>query len=525
MSTTTDGPAAPGETSRRDIVVRCPADGRVVGSVPDLDPAAIGAEAARLRAAQPDWEALGPKGRSAHLLRWLDWLLDNEQRLLEMVQAEAGKSWADASLEMVVTMDVINYFTKHAAEFLGDRAIRPAGMANAARKLRVQVRPHQLVGLITPWNGPLAGPMMDVVGALVAGAAVLSKPSEVTPLAWSEAVRGWREIGAPPVLACVTGGPDAGVAVVDEVDMVMFTGSVRTGRRIAARAGERLIPCSLELGGKDAMIVLADADIERAAGGAVWGAMTNVGQACISVERVYVEAAVYDEFVAKVVEKVRALRQGMDGPGTFSTDIGAMVTSGQVDIVERHVRDAVAKGARVLVGGERGPGEGNFFQPTVLVDVDHSMACMREETFGPTLPIMKVSGEDEALELANDSEYGLSSSLWTGDPERADRLTRRIEAGSVAVNNALVATFQLPTPMGGWKQSGIGARFGGAAGVLKYCRQQTVVSERMTMKAEPNWYPVQPRRGRLIAKVARMLGANDWRRRLGRDPEKPSSAT
>jgi acyl-CoA reductase-like NAD-dependent aldehyde dehydrogenase len=498
------------------IEVRSPADGQLLGSVTNHGAAAVAAAAADLRAAQPGWEDQGPTARARHLLRWLDWLLDNERRLLRLVQAEAGKSWADASVEMAVAIDVINYYTKHAEEFLADRSVRPAGVANASRRLRVQVRPHQLVGLITPWNGPIAGPMMDVVGALIAGAAVLSKPSEFTPLSWAEAVRGWHEdIGAPPVLACVTGDGRTGAAVVDEVDMVMFTGSVRTGRVIASRAGERLIPCSLELGGKDAMIVLADADVERAANGAVWGSLMNVGQACISVERVYVEAPVYDEFVAKVTEKASAVRLGVDESGSFGTEIGALVTPAQVDIVERHVDEAVAKGARVLVGGKRSALGGTFFEPTVLVDVDHTMQCMREETFGPTLPIMKVSSEDEAIALANDSPYGLSSSLWTRDSARADRLSRRIEAGSVSINNALIATFQLPIPMGGWKQSGVGTRFGGAHGVLKYCRQQSVVSERIALNSEPNWYPVTPRKGRLMARIVRALGAHDWRRRIG----------
>lgn len=505
------GTEPPGE-----IGVHCPADGRLVGTVADMGSAEIAEVCSALRRAQPAWEALGPAGRRTWLLRWLDWLLDNEQRLLEMVQAETGKSWADASLEMAVAIDVINYFTKNAENFLADRAVKPAGVANAVRRLRVQVRPYPLVGLITPWNGPLGGPMMDIVGALVAGAAVVSKPSEVTPLTWAEVVRGWREgIGAPPVLACVTGGGAAGEAVVDNVDMVMFTGSVRTGRAIAVRCAQRLIPCSLELGGKDPMIVLADADLERASSAAVWGAMTNAGQACISVERVYVEDAVYDRFVSLVTEKAKALRQGMDKPGSFACDIGAMVTANQLAIVQDHVDDAVAKGARVLLGGNAS-GDGRFFEPTVLVDVDHSMLCMREETFGPTVAIMRVRNEDEAIELANDSEYGLSSSLWTGDPHRAERLTRRIEAGSVSVNNALVATFQLPIPMGGWKNSGLGTRFGGANGVLKYCRQQSVVEERLSLKSEPLWYPVVPTKSRLIAKMTRMLGAHDWRRRLGR---------
>lgn len=523
MNTTVQQPGSPGPQadSVKRIEIRCPADGRTVGSVTAAGPDEVAAVADALRAAQPAWEAIGPRARGRHLLRWLDWILDNEQRLLRLVQLEAGKSWSDAAVELAVVLDVINYFVDNGERFLADRKVRPAGVANAARRLRVRARPHQLVGLITPWNGPLAGPMMDAVGALMAGAAVLSKPSEVTPLAWTEAVRGWREeIGAPEVLAAVNGGGATGAAVVDAVDMVMFTGSVRTGRAIAARAGERLIPCSLELGGKDAMIVLADADLERAAGAAVWGSMMNAGQACVSVERVYVEAAVYEEFVEKVAAKVRPLRTGMDEPGAYSCEIGAMVTAAQVDIVERHIADAVAKGARILLGGKRKEEGSHFVEPTVLVDVDHSMACMREETFGPTLPIMKVRDEDEAIALANDSDFGLSSSLWTRDRHRAERLSRRIEAGSVSINNAIVATFQLPVPMGGWKQSGVGSRFGGPNGMLKYCRQQSVVEERIALKSEPNWFPVRTDRARQMAKLVRFLGAHDWRRRLGRTPRR-----
>jgi acyl-CoA reductase-like NAD-dependent aldehyde dehydrogenase len=518
MDQTAVGPIAATADSltQPEITVRCPVDGRRLGSVPDQRQPEIAEICADLREAQPAWEALGPKGRSAHLLRWLDFLLDNERRLLTLLQAEAGKSWADASMEMAIAIDVINYFTKNAEKFLADRKVRPAGAANAVRGLRVQVRPHQLVGLITPWNAPLAVPMMDVVGALVAGAAVACKPSEVTPLTWSEVVRGWRqEIAAPPVLACITGCGAAGASLVDQADIVTFTGSVRTGRAVAVRCAQRLIPCSLELGGKDAFIVLSDADLERAASAAVWGGMTNSGQACVGVERVYVENPVYEKFVSLVTEKVKALRQGMDDPGSFACDIGAMVTAAQIDIVQDHVDDAVAKGARVLVGGKRSA-QRNFFEPTVLVDVDHSMKCMREETFGPTIAIMRVTDENEAISLANDSVYGLSSSLWTRNPRRANRLSRRIEAGSVSVNNALVAALQLPAPMGGWKNSGLGTRFGGAQGVLKYCRQQTVVEERLQLKSEPVWYPVSPTKARLVAVAMRLLGAHDWRRRLGR---------
>ena len=233
------------------IDVHNPADGRLVATVPEVGAAEVEAMAKRLRDAQPAWEALGPDGRAVHLRNWLNWFLDNERPLGIIVQQETGKSWADASLEPLVAVDIINYYAKHAREFLSPRQVKPHSLAQMSKKLSVVYRPYQLVGLISPWNGPIANPILDVIGALAAGASVLSKPSEVTPLSWAECVRGWNEdIAAPPVLGNVIGAAATGAAVVDVVDMVMFTGSARTGRKIAARCGERLIPCSLELGGK-----------------------------------------------------------------------------------------------------------------------------------------------------------------------------------------------------------------------------------------------------------------------------------
>jgi acyl-CoA reductase-like NAD-dependent aldehyde dehydrogenase len=498
----------------RRIEVRCPGDGRVVATVPGHRPDDVSAMAGRLRDAQPAWEDMGPAGRAQVLRQLLDWLLDNQNRLTALIQDETGKSWGDAALEVGAGTDLINYYAGHAKEFLADREVRPWGAAGITRRLKVVHRPYQLVGVITPWNGPLGGPMLDGIPALAAGAAVLFKPSEVTPLTWREVTRAWVEdLGAPPVVANAVGGRDVGERVVDVVDMVMFTGSTATGRQIAARAGSRLIPCSLELGGKDAMVVLADADVERAASSAVWGSMMNSGQICISVERVYVEDAVYDRFVNLVVEKVKALRQGMDEAGSFATDIGAMITADQLEIVERHVADAIARGARVLTGGHRGAGQ--FYEPTVLVDVDHTMLCMTEETFGPTMPIMRVPDAATAVRLANDSDYGLSASVWSGDPAAAMLLARRLDAGAVNINNALISTFQLPVPMSGWKDSGVGSRAGGAAGVLKYCRPTSIVSDRVTLPAEPYWYPYRPWASRLQLRAIRLIGAHDWRRRLG----------
>jgi len=315
-----------------------------------------------------------------------------------------------------------------------------------------------------------------------------------------------RECGLPEgVLHVATGRGPTGEAVVEEVDMLMFTGSTRTGRVVAQAAARRLIPCSLELGGNDPMIVLADADLERAANLATYYSMQNCGQTCISIERCYVEAPVYDEFVEKVTDKVRELRQGnpVGGPGTV--EVGSMTFPPQVGIVEDHVNDAVAKGARVLAGGRRRSGPGYFYEPTVLVDVDHSMKIMQDETFGPTLPIMKVADADEAVTLANDTSYGLAASVITRNTERGEQIARRIHAGAVDVNDAVINYVALELPMGGWKASGLGTRHG-AAGIRKYCAQQTIlITPKLAMRREVHMFPYSRTWSKRLAKGLGLL--------------------
>ena len=511
-------PSGKGPQSGPGFEVRSPADGCVVASLPDQGAEEVRAAVGRLRGNQPAWEALGPTGRGEWVGRLRDWLFDNDERVAELLQRETGKPWQEASLEVPFAIDLIEYYRKRAEKFLADSHPRPQDLLMAGKRLTIAYRPYPVVGVICPWNNPVLLALADAVPALLAGAAVAVKPSELTPLATGEIVRGWREdVGAPGVLECLTGAGGTGAALVEEVDFIQFTGSTRTGRKIAQRAAERLIPYSLELGGKDAMIVLADADLERAANAAVWGAMFNSGQACTSVERVFVEEPVYDEFVELVAGRVRGLRQGADGK-RFDTDIGSLSSQAQLAIVERHVSEALANGARALVGGKRADAPGAFFEPTVLVDVEPSMRCMREETFGPTLPVMKVTNVEEAIRLANDSSYGLSASVWTRDRARGEQIARRLEVGAVNVNDMFVNVFSLPIPQGGWKQSGVGARLGGAHGIRKYCRPQSVTATRLALRSELLWYPYTALKAELFLRVTRFLFAHDWRRRLGRRP-------
>ncbi len=287
--------------------------------------------------------------------------------------------------------------------------------------------------------------------------------------------------------------------------MIMFTGSTRTGRKVMERAAQTLTPVSLELGGKDPMIVLADADLQRAANAAVYYSMQNGGQTCISIERVYVEAPVYDEFVALVTEKTAKLRQGPPN-GAGSVDVGAMTFPPQMEIVENHVQQARDAGARITTGGHQREGAGRFYEPTVIADVDHSMTAMTEETFGPTLPVMKVADEDEAIRMANDSRYGLGAAVFTKDLKRGERVARRIEAGAVCVNDAAINYLALELPMGGWKESGLGVRHG-AAGIRKYTRQQALMISRVPLKREPHYFPYNAKVTNLLTRGIKLF----WR--------------
>jgi acyl-CoA reductase-like NAD-dependent aldehyde dehydrogenase len=499
-STTNGGVAADA------IAVENPATGQVITTVPTLGPGEIARLAERARGAQPDWEGLGFAGRGQVMRRAQKWMVDNVERIIDVVVSESGKTYEDAQLsDYGYTVGALGFWAKHAEGYLQDEHV-PSwnNPVVAGKRLVIRYAPVGVVGVIGPWNYPITNSFGDCIPALMAGNSVILKPSEVTPLSSLLVAEMLRECGLPDgVFGVATGDGSTGAALIDHVDCLMFTGSARTGRLVMKAAAERLIPCYLELGGKDPMIVCADANLERAANAAAYYSMNNGGQVCISVERVYVEEPVYDQFVQRVTDNVRRLRQGAPA-GSGSVDVGAMTFPPQIDLVDDHVQDAVQKGARVLVGGHRRLGEGRFYEPTVLVDVDHSMKIMTEETFGPTLPIMKVPDAEEALRLANDTDYGLQASVWTQDVDRGEALARRVQAGVVCVNDAQVNYSAMNLPMGGWKSSGLGTRHG-ASGIRKYTKTQSLLVTKLAPKRDLHMFPYTTRRTKALQRILRFL--------------------
>jgi acyl-CoA reductase-like NAD-dependent aldehyde dehydrogenase len=506
--TSTATPAVDGAGASADypqIAIENPSTGETIAHVPDLGAAAVTALVDRARAAQPAWAATSIKERAQLMYELRTWLVANRNEIIDLVVAENGKTREDALLaELFYLVDSLGYWAKRAPKLLKTETLRAHSPFLFGRKLMVQYDPLGVVGIIAPWNYPLTLSLGDAFPALMAGNAVVIKPSDVTPLATQRLVEAAREVGFPEdVLSVATGGAKTGAALVEVADMIMFTGSTATGRKIGARCGERLIPCSLELGGKDPLIVLEDADVGRAANVAVEWAMRNSGQICLSVERAYVTEPVYDEFVEKVTAQVKALRQGAPA-GAGSVDVGAITFPPQLETIERHVQDAVDKGAKVVAGGKRTSGPGRFFEPTVLVDVDHTMACMTEETFGPTLPIMKVADEAEAIRLANDSEYGLGSSVFTKDLARGRRVAQQLQSGNTCVNDAIMHYLGQEAPMGGAKASGLGARHG-ANGIRKYTQPHTLLVSRFVLRKELTMFPNVVWRSKLLERTLVLL--------------------
>lgn len=489
-----------------------PATGEILREFDSASEHEVRDAVARARAAQPAWSALGVRKRAAVLKEFQFLLHDKKAEIAAVITREAGKPYAEAlTTEVLVALDSARFCVENAHGLLREEVVQHGNLAMKTKSGRVLREPYGVIGIISPWNYPFSIPTTESLAALIAGNTVVVKPSELTSLIALELAKLFHSAGAPEnVFHVMVGDGSTGAALLEsDIDKLIFTGSVPTGKRIAQAAAARLLPVVLELGGKDPMLVLDDADVDVASSGAVWGAFVNAGQACLSVERCYVHRSIYQAFVEACVQKVKQLRigNGMDP----ETDMGPMIHERQLRIVEEQVNDAKARGARVLTGGTRltnlGP---NFYAPTVLTDVTHAMRIMREETFGPVLPIMPFETDEEAVALANDSEYGLAASIWTRDTGRGKRLSAVVAAGTVQINDATSCFGISEAPHGGIKSSGIGCTHG-RFGLEEMVRIKYVAADYLPRMKKVWWY----RYGRKFADEIESLVDFQFARTLG----------
>nr|WP_269779557.1 succinic semialdehyde dehydrogenase [Propioniciclava soli] len=465
---------AEGATTRATF---SPLDASALAEIPQSTPADVAQACAVAQAAQPEWAGLGPAARGRRLVEFHDLLLAHQAPLADLIVAETGKARRDAIEEIFHVAMTARYYGQHAARIL--RSERRPGLFPVLTRIDVHHHPKGVVGVISPWNYPLTMGFSDGLPALAAGNTVVAKPDAQTMLSALAGLELLREAGVPEGAWQIVAGPGdvIGGAIIDHTDHVCFTGSTPTGRLVAARAGQRLIGASLELGGKNPMIVCADADLDAAVDGALRGCFANAGQLCVSFERIYVAREVYADFRDRFVAAVRALdlRVGL----AWEPDVGTLTSEAQLAKVSDAVEDARVKGATVLTGGRARPDLAPWsYEPTVLEGVRPGMACWREETFGPVVALYPFDGEDEAVDLANDSVHGLNASVWTADQRRGRALASRIRTGTVNVNEAIGATFaSMAAPMGGMRDSGLGRRQG-PEGLLRFTETQAVGTQR-----------------------------------------------
>jgi acyl-CoA reductase-like NAD-dependent aldehyde dehydrogenase len=466
-----------------------PATGEVLREFECAGADDVAAAVERARTAQTAWAGVPLVQRIGVVREFQRRLHERRSDIAAAITREAGKPLAEAlTTEVLVVLDAARFLIENGHRLLRDEPVPHGNLATKLKAGTLVREPYGVIGIISPWNYPFSIPATETLAALIAGNAVVLKPSELTPLVALELASLLHAAGIPAdAFQIVVGDGATGAALVNSaIDKLVFTGSVATGKRIAATAAERLLPVVLELGGKDPMLVLDDADIDVASSAAVWGAFVNAGQACLSVERCYVRRSLYESFAAACAAKTKQLRVGN---GTDAeVDVGPMIHERQVKIVESHVEDAKARGAKILAGGTRLPVLGvNFYAPTVVADVTHDMRIMKEETFGPVLPIMAFDSDDEAVKLANDSEYGLAASVWTRDATRGEKLARRIHAGTVMVNDVISCFGIGEAPHGGVKASGIG-RTHGRFGLEEMVRVKYLDVDRVPAMKKVWWY-------------------------------------
>jgi succinate-semialdehyde dehydrogenase/glutarate-semialdehyde dehydrogenase len=498
----------PAKSAGAEIIIYNPASAKEIGRAPLTMPEEVARAVGRAREAQPIWAARSFRERASVIIEARQIILSELDEIASLIAAETGKPAVEAiAMELAPALDLMQYFARKSAALLRPRKIGVGLYWTMGRSSYEIYKPLGIIGIISPWNFPWATPLDEVVMALMAGNAVVLKPSELTPLTAMKIGEVLSRAGLPEnVLQIVTGDGSTGAALVASgVDKILFTGSVATGRRVAEAAAKYLVPVVLELGGKDPMIVLDDANVVNAARAAVWGAFANCGQTCSSVERCYVHDSIAERFTAEVVKETKRLRQA-SGKDEMA-DLGSMSSERQLGIVERHVNQALNNGAVALTGGERTrDASGPVYPPTVLTQVTHDMDVMREETFGPVLPIMTFRTDDEAVRFANDSDFGLTASVWTNNIARGQQLARQIDAGTVMINEVLYTHGIAQTPWGGMKQSGLG-RTHGRAGLLELVRAQHVHVNRLPFVPDLWWFNYDEGAGELFRGFARRFAS------------------
>jgi len=476
------------DDDREGIEVVAPFTGELLVTIPAGTGEDVAEAVDRAAAAGEAWADRPADERAAVFETLAESILDRQAEMLDVIQAETGKARLDAFEEILDVSGTARYYGEEGPGMLATK--RRQGAIPLATRTEQRQHPVGVVGMISPWNYPLALTLSDAIPALLAGNGVVLKPDEHTSLTALKAKELLVDAGLPAdLLQIVTGhGAEVGPPLIESVDYLTFTGSTETGRVIAEQCGQSLIDCSLELGGKNPMLVLDDADLDEAVTGAVIGSFTNAGQLCLAFERIYVHESLREEFTERFVAATEALTLGADSD--WEIDVGSLISAEHLGRVEDHVDDAVAKGATVLTGGEARPEIGPYvYEPTILTDVTDEIALCTEETFGPVTAIYGVESEDEAIERANDTDYGLNASVYTEDKERGRAVAARIEAGTVNVNDAYLATYgSLDAPMGGFKDSGIGRRHG-REGLLKYTESQTIAEQRTGPNAPPGPVP------------------------------------